>query len=111
MGRDMTRRIARLVDRNCRSGMRALHGRFGPACDPVQAGSGRNGRPTTERLRQWLRAVPWRHVWILGLLALLLVLALFGFFPEHRASGHALRAGFGSISEGAGAARARKERA
>lgn len=41
-------------------------------------------------VRQRLRKVPWRHAWILGLAVLLLVLALFGLFPSHRAppSGH-----------------------
>jgi|GEM_PF-3133955 hypothetical protein len=37
----------------------------------------------TGRFQRWLRGVPWRHVWILGLLVLLLVLALFGLFPKH----------------------------
>lgn len=37
-------------------------------------------------LRQRLREVPWRHVWILILAALLVVLALFGLFHHSRTS-------------------------
>jgi type VI protein secretion system component VasF len=35
------------------------------------------------RASRRLRRVPWRHVWIVGLAALLLILALFGLFPQH----------------------------
>lgn len=35
------------------------------------------------RFRQWLRKVPWRHVWILVLAVLLMVLALFGLFSRY----------------------------
>lgn len=33
--------------------------------------------------RRWLRGVPWRHLWILVALVLLLSFALFGWFPRH----------------------------
>jgi hypothetical protein len=83
MHQNMTRRIARLVGRSSRIGGRVSDSRLRPACDIVQMRLGEEGGPTARRFQQWVRAVPWRHVWILGLLVLLLVCALFGFFPRH----------------------------
>ncbi|MGH7053451.1 MAG: hypothetical protein ACREFK_15635 [Stellaceae bacterium] len=33
--------------------------------------------------RRWVKGVPWRHLWIVVAIVLLLAFALFGFFPRH----------------------------
>jgi len=83
MYQDMTRRIARLVGRSGRIEGRAPDSRLRSAYDTVPMRRGAESGPTAGRFRQWAQAVPWRHVWILGLLVLLLVFALFGFFPRY----------------------------
>jgi hypothetical protein len=83
MYQNMTRRIARLVGRNSRTEVKASYNNWPQSARIAQTSPGGDGRPTTGSFRQWLWAVPWRHVWILGLFVLLLMFALFGFFPRH----------------------------
>jgi hypothetical protein len=82
MPQSMTRRIARLVGRDGRTETKMTGNRLRPA-SIARTRLGEGGGPATERFRHWLLAVPWRHVWILVLPALLLAFALFGFFPRH----------------------------
>ncbi len=39
--------------------------------------------PALRSASRRLREVPWRHVWVVALAALLLILALFGLFQQH----------------------------
>jgi hypothetical protein len=83
MYQNMTRHIARSVGRSSRIAGRVSDSQLRPACDIAQMRLGEEGGLMAGRFQQWVRAVPWRHVWILGLLVLLLAFALFGFFPRH----------------------------
>lgn len=82
MPQRMTRRIARQDGRDGRSEANAAGDRLRPT-GFARTRLGAGGEPASERLRHWLAAVPWRHVWILLLPVLLLAFALFGVFPRH----------------------------
>lgn len=69
-------RISRWVGRNDRSEAEASY-----VMPEPNAVGGRH--PAAGWFRQRLQRVPWRHVWIAALVVLLLLFALFGFFPRH----------------------------
>lgn len=75
----MTHPMSRWIDRSDRT-------RAGkpvrPASPIAPQRPGEDGRPIGS-FRRWLRGVPWRHLWILIAVVLLLGFALFGWFPNH----------------------------
>lgn len=75
--------MSRRIGRSRRIEARAPHRRFRSVHDVTQQSLGGDVRPMPGRFRQWLRKVPWRHVWILVLAVLLMVLALFGLFSRY----------------------------